>query len=526
MNKIFNKARVLGLLLISMTMSCEKGLLDKNPTSELNAGTFYNSKNSIDMALAACYATLQNGLAIFTFNMPAYDCLADDGYSVDDYFGCTTLSQGPIVPTSGGYVNTVYPTMYANIATYNIFLQTLSAYNLPDLDAATKATYEAEVRLLRAMAYFHLYKFYGSVPLVTTPLTIKTQYQPKVDATAVLAQINTDIDFAIAGLPDKAYADNTGHLVKSAAEVLKARVLLFDGYSADGTAITDVMAQAEKITSDIISKNYYRIAPSFRGLFCEDLGFQNGNPEFIFSVNYLAATDFPSPGNNSGVAANYLPQTGSEIWPLSNLANEFEFKDGTPFSVSNPLYDASDVYKNRDPRMAKTMFTGTVTFENGFTSNEFTQTTTGYNFYKDIEGTDAQNIYNNLNGSDWPAMRYAEVLLMYAEAANEVDGPSAAVYDAIDQIRNRADILMPPLAPGLSQSQMRTAIRHERRVELAFEGFRYDDLKRWKIAPQALTLPASESIRSKSFMDKNYHLPLPQSEIDINQGVLVQNPDY
>jgi starch-binding outer membrane protein, SusD/RagB family len=176
--------------------------------------------------------------------------------------------------------------------------------------------------------------------------------------------------------------------------------------------------------------------------------------------------------------------------------------------------------------MAKTMFTGTVTFENGFTSNEFTQTTTGYNFYKDIEGTDAQNIYNNLNGSDWPAMRYAEVLLMYAEAANEADGPGPAVYDAIDQIRNRADVLMPPLAPGLSQTQMRAAIRHERRIELAFEGFRYEDLKRWKIAPQALTLPASESIRSKSFIDKNYHLPLPQSEIDINRGVLVQNPDY
>jgi hypothetical protein len=526
MKKIFNKIRLISILFIIFLSSCSKDFLDKNPTDQLSAGTFYTSKNSIDMALTACYATLQSDL--FTSSMPFYDCLADNGYNFNNYYSTTTLSQGPITSTSGGYISTVYSSTYSWIARYNIFLKTLAAYNLSDVSTQVKTTYEAEVRLLRAMKYFDLYKFYGSVPLVTEPVTIENQYQPKVDASKVLAQINTDLDFAISNLPDLSYANNSGHLVKSSAQVLKARVLLFDAYNDDGTAKSDVMAQVKAITSDIIGKNYYSIAPSFRGLFCDELGKQEGNPEFIFSVKYLAPNDFTSTILGWGQAATYTGDAGSPggaLLPLANFANEFEFNDGSPFSVSNPLYDGTDIYKNRDPRMAKTIFSVTTTFENGFTLT-ILPSPTGYSYRKHIQGSDAKNIYANMDGSDWPAMRYAEVLLMYAEAANEVDGPSTAVYSAINQIRSRADILMPNLPLGLTKDQMRTAIRHERRIELAFEGFRYDDLKRWKIAEQVLTMSASASIISKSFLKINYHLPLPQSEIDINHGALVQNSDY
>jgi len=519
MKKIFNRVKSISLLSIILLSACNKDFLNKNPTDQLSATTFYTSKSSIDMALAACYATLQP--ALFACNMPVYDCLGDDGYS--NSYSAAGLSQGPITPTSGGYIDAVYESSYSNIARYNIFLQTLDAYKGSDLSAQVRTTYEAEVRLLRAMRYFDLYKFYGSVPLVTEPLTLANQYQPKVASTAILAQINADITFAIANLPDVAYANNNGHLVKAAAEVLQARVLLFDAYDDSGNAIPATMQQVEAVTSDIMGKNYYSIAPSFRGLFCEDLGKQSGNPEFIFSINYLGPTDFPSPDGSFGIAGNYFAGT---VTPLVNFANEFEFKNGTPFSTTNPLYDPTNVYNNRDPRMAKTIYSGSVTFENGYTRAAQTVSPTGYSYYKEINGTDAESQYSNVAANDWPSMRYAEVLLMYAEAANEVDGPTAAVYSAINQIRNRADILMPPLAAGLSETQMRAAIRHERRVELAFEGFRYDDLKRWKIAPQALTMPASESVIAKNFTNINYHFPLPQHEIDISHGALVQNPDY
>ncbi|NLR79664.1 RagB/SusD family nutrient uptake outer membrane protein [Chitinophaga eiseniae] len=524
MKSAFHNINILLMALVLLT-ACSKGFLERNPTDMLNATTYYTSKSSVDAALTSCYATLQNPM--FTASSPYYDCMADNGYNYNNTYGTTTLSRGPIVPTSGGYIDNVYSTSYASIARYNIFLKTLSGYSFKDLSAADKLKYEAEARLMRAMKYFDLYRFYGEVPLVLEPLSVENQHQSKSTAVAVQTQIIVDIDFAISNLPNVSYAANKGHLAKAAAQVLKSRVLLFDAYNADGTSRKDIMANVKTITGDIMASSFYSISPSFRGLFCEDIGKQEGNTEFIFSVKFLAPNN-PTATQFIGVAAEYIfdaSSPGGALLPLKNFANEFEFKDGSSFSTSNPLYNPNNVYQNRDPRMSKTLFSDSVTFENGFTAR-ILPSPTGYSYYKHVEGTDAQNIYANKNGSDWPAMRYAEVLLMYAEATNEVDGPSAGVYGAVNQIRTRADINMPPLPAGLTQAQMRDRIRHERRIELAFEGFRYDDIKRWKLGVQLLNIPASEAIINKTFVQKNYRLPLPQSQIDIDKGVLVQNPDY
>jgi hypothetical protein len=524
MKTIKLSVNLIGFFSIILLSSCSKNFLDKNPTDRLNATTFYTTKSAINAALTSCYSTLQDEM--FTSGNPYYDCLSDNGYAVFNTYSAVSLSQGPINPTSGGYIDKVYSQSYTDIARYNIFLKTLADYTGKDLSESDKSEFAAEAQLMRAMKYFVLYKFYGEVPLVLEPLTVDKIYQPKADSSQIKAQILSDIDFAIANLPNVSYATNNGHLVKAAAEVLKARVLLYDAYNDDGTAKKDVMSQVKTITEDIIASNFYKIAPSFRGLFCDDLGQQEGNPEFIFSVKFLAP-DNQTSYLSFGQAAEYIWYSNiPAINPLVNFANEFEFIDGTPFSTSNPLYNPSNVYENRDPRMSKTIFTDTVTFENGFTAKGLAVSATGYSYYKHITGTDAADIYGKKDGSDWPSMRYAEVLLMYAEAANEVDGPTPEVYSAINQIRSRADVLMPPLPAGLTQDQMRNSIRHERRIELAFEGFRYDDLKRWKIADKVLNMPATESVIPKTFLKKNYHLPLPQSEIDKNHGILVQNPDY
>ena len=120
-------------------------------------------------------------------------------------------------------------------------------------------------------------------------------------------------------------------------------------------------------------------------------------------------------------------------------------------------------------------------------------------------------------------MRYADVLLMLAEADNEVNGPTATVYNSVNRVRTRAG--MPNLPSGLSKEAMRERIRHERRVELAFEGHRFFDLKRWKTAKSVLNA-VSDSPVVYNFEDRHYLWPLPQSEIDKNQGALIQNPNY
>ena len=514
--------------------SCQKGFLDMNPTSQLNSGTFYSSLSNMNAALTACYGALQEPL--FCSNMPYYDCLADEGYDYNGMHNLLVLERGPVTPTSGGYVDEVYANAYWSIARDNIFLNALANYSKTDISPTVKTTYEAEVRFLRALKYFDLYKFYGSVPLVLKPLDMTNQNQPKVDASLIKTQILNDLDFAIANLPDVGYSNTSGHAVKSSAQTLESRVLLFDAYNAtDGSAITAVMTSVKQMTSDVIAKNYYSISPSYRGLFCDDLGFQNGNPEFVFTINFSAPLDFmyynatggdlPTMSNSNGQANAYFG--GGEVFVLKNMANEYEFNDGSSFSTSSPLYNSSNPIANRDPRMGKTIYYGSsVMLENGFILSPQNLSTTGYGYYKHITGTDAQNRMAGLDGSDWPLMRYAEVLLNFAEAANELEGPTSEVYNAINQIRARADVMMPPLPSGLTQAQMRESIRHERRVELAFEGFRFDDLKRWRIAEQKLNLSLDEGVIPRSFVAKNYLYPLPQTQVTISNGVLVQNPNY
>lgn len=526
MKKIFNT--LLGCIAVTTLLnSCSEDFLEKHPTDKLSSEVFYDSKNSIDLALASCYSTLQD--AMFTTNAALLDCLSDNAQQLNHYsnYNITDIARGPITPTTGGYVNDIYYNAYKHIARYNIFLKVMGDYTGSDLDEGTRTRYEAEVRLLRAINYFNLYKFYGSVPLVVEPVIIEDQYIPKVTADKILKQVLEDVDYAVVNLPDAPFYSNQGHFVRSSAEVIKARVLLFDAYEDSGIAKLEVMSEVKGITRAIINTGYYSIAPSLRGLFAEDLGEQNNNQEVIFYVNYLAPDNFAQCFGWSRAATYISNGSGERIAVLPQFADAFEFIDGTPFSETNLLYNPNDVYENRDPRMGKTMFSNNVTFEDGFTYN-LNSPSTGYTYYKGIMSSDTQDPseFDRSDGSDWPLMRFAEVLLMYAEAANEVDGPTVQVYDAINQIRSRADILMPPLASGLDRSAMRDAIRKERRVELAFEGFRLDDIKRWKIAEDVLNISPVGSIYGKYFERKNYHFPLPQQEIDRNRGILEQNPDY
>ncbi|MGV8137886.1 MAG: RagB/SusD family nutrient uptake outer membrane protein [Mangrovibacterium sp.] len=525
-NKI--KINVLGIIMITTSLLSCTDILDQTPTTNLSAEGFFTSADNIEYNLTACYSLLQDNTC-FTWQTLLFDGMTDNAYDYSNYNGETTIAQGPITPTIGGLVDAIYNAMYEKITRCNIFLKMLGEYTGSDMTTETKTMWEAEVKTIRAWCYFNLYKFYGSVPLVTEPLTMENQYQPKVDENEILAQITEDLNFAIANLPDKAYRNTEGHFVKSSAQVLKCRVLLFDAYDDNGNAIPNVMSQVKSIMQEIMSKSYYSITPNYRGLFVGDIGMQTNNGEFIFTINYLEHDNTATFAFGWSLCKCLLytaESPGGSFLPLKNFGEEFEFIDGTPFSTDNALYDPQAKFKNRDPRMAYTMYNKTVSFENGFSVTNPTSVT-GYSFWKFLSGSDAQD-YNSTahDGSDWVAMRYAEVLLMYAEAANEVDGATSDVYSAVNQIRDRGNVKMPPLRTGLSKDEMRNAIRHERRIELAFEGFRYDDLKRWKIAEDRLNMTAQEAVVTRYFEQKNYHFPIPQDEINVNQGVLVQNPDY
>lgn len=510
MNKYIKFINIKSLIIVFIAfffMSCKKDLLDKNPLDQISAPTFWKTQNDADMALAGCYARLNCNTFNWEGNMDL-DIMAGDACEGAQSLGSAsvgTFALGQIFPTSGGILSNVYTDCYRGIATCNIFLGNIDKVSIPD---AVKAEYKGEVLFLRALFYFTLSDEYGGVPLYTkTPATIAAAEVKQSTKEEVVAQVLADLDSAIANLPNTAY---DGHAVKGSALALKSRVLLFQQDWAGAAAA------AQQVMTD----GKFHLYDNYKNLFLA--AGQDHNPEIMFSTRYL------NPDNSS---QQDIRIEWHGIWnPRQELVDAFECTDGLPITQS-PLYDPANWKLNRDPRMLLTLkaFADPAVKASGevvkysYNGNSITG-------YEPTKGANVEALpvdYSTKSEQDWILIRYAEVLLNFAEATNEISGPTSAVYDAINQVRGRPGINMPPIPAGLTQDEMRTRIWHERRVEFGMEGHRYRDIRRWKLADtylNSLVLPGSGT---KYVFDpaKNYVWPFPQSEIDVNKN-LVQNPGY
>jgi hypothetical protein len=220
------------------------------------------------------------------------------------------------------------------------------------------------------------------------------------------------------------------------------------------------------------------------------------------------------------------------------------------------LYVANDPYKNRDPRFyasiqyegaqwggytVETRVRGQHGIDGGATGTNADATKTGYYMRKFLDEANISRLYANnsmASYNNWIILRLGEVLLNYAEAQNEAVGPDASVYDAVNRVRARPSVNMPPIPAGLSKEQMREKIRHERAIELAFEEHRFFDVRRWGLGEEIFNAPIygmriSEDgktytrfkVEDRVFQPKHYLMPIPQSEIDKNPN-LQQNPGW
>jgi len=511
-----NKKLLISLFSLQLFCACS-GFLERHPLDKPSSATFWKTKNDFDVALAACYGALQRNL--YSYSLPCWDNLTDNGYgqhAENSYGQSTEIVNGNITPNSSGFISSVYVGALGDVARANIFLKQLSEF--AGFDADSKKIYEAEARMLRAYFYSYLYRCYGDVPLIDKPLDLSTQNQPKASAAEVYKFMTDDIDFAIKNLKDVKYTVYKGHWTQEAAKAFKARMILFTAYDEAGNAKNNLMQEVKDLTQAI--KNY-SLANEYAGNFQDAQ--QEASPEILMSVKFLAP--------NNATSADQWYGDWIVVSPLANLISEYEFTDGTPGTtiphsqkgVVDPLFSNEDL-KSRDSRLAKTVFIDKYIIQ-GKTYTPSNGRPLGTGLAKFL----SQNIqppygYATLSQQDWVLLRYADVLLMLAEAENEINGsPTQIVYDAVNQVRRRSS--MPELPPGLSKEEMRNRIRHERRVELAFEGLRYFDLKRWKIAKQVLN-NVKDGLTPYKFEDKNYLWPIPQSEIDKSNGTLIQNPSY
>jgi len=476
-------------------VSCSD-FLDKNPLDQISSESFWQNESEVDMALTGVYARLRS----FTFGHKdgSFDVMAGDAYGT-----VLSLSQGNIEPTSGSLVTTIYNDCYRGISSCNFFLDNLEE---APIDATKLNLYKAEVMFLRALFYFTLTDHYGGVPLYTSTVTIDEAFVKQSSKEAVIDQVIADLDYAIATLPDVAYSD--GHAVKGSALALKARVLLYN----------EQWAEAASVANQVIQDGKYSLYDNFRTLFLS-VG-QSNNPEIIFSTRFLE----PDITHNLDIRWSWH----GILNPLQQLIDAFECTDGLPITES-PLYNPDNWRLNRDPRCLMTVkayedkVINSAGVEMGFNYNNVGN---GYNPVKYCNWDKLPIDYSTISDRDWILIRYAEVLLMYAEAQNEASGPDASVYEAVNEVRARPGVEMPPIPDGLSQEEMRQRIRDERRVELALEGFRWSDIRRWRTAEDYIpTITDIGGAQRKFDPSKHYLLPFPQTEMDINPN-LEQNPGY
>lgn len=463
---------------------CSKDFLDVEPPSSLTGNSYFRNAADAEASIAAAYKPLQStgNLAKIT-EAPLEDIVIfnTQGLNLDSWS----------FDANDAIIDNVWQNAYEGVFRANVVLGQVPKINMPE---AQKNRILGEARFLRAYYYFQLVSNFGDVPLVkeadpADPSKAALARSPQAE---VYTSIIEDLKQAETLLPaQSAYAAaDIGRASKGASQALLGKVYLYQkNYPL-----------AESTLNTVITTGGYTLLPNFADLLIKD-----NNAESIFEVQFV---DLPGQGT-ARITNDYAQGQGgfANLLPSQALVDAFE------------NYTGPTAINGKDPRLFYSIFRDGDPYD--AVSPKFLKawTPTGYARRKGMFPVIRTN--NGNLGINFPLIRLADVLLMYAEAANENNHPGDAII-AINKVRARPGVLMPPLpAPGYpvgTKQEIFNAIVHERRIELAFEYHRLNDLRRWGLAATVLGPLGYTDPKHKYF-------PIPQQEINTNPK-LVQNSGY
>ncbi|MDJ1496219.1 RagB/SusD family nutrient uptake outer membrane protein [Cytophagaceae bacterium DM2B3-1] len=521
--------------------SCHK--LEVGLANDLNEKDFWKTDADALAVMASCYASMGSAEGFFYT-----ESLSDNSFTrqSDRYGGAKQIASGSYDP-SLPLLKNEWTDRYTSIRKCNQFLANVS--RVTALSETQLKRYQAEVRFIRAYSYFLLATWYGDVPFFTNVLTIsESQSIARTPKAEVIEFIISELEGIQADLPINTAlpAAENGRVTRGAAIALKARVNLFEGnWQAAATACEELIGKPENGT--------YSLFPSYAGIFTVANEY---NSEVIFDLQFGANRLYDT-------QRFFVPVTiglRTDIMPTQALVDNYITTNGKAIQEAGSGYDASNPFANRDPRLAATIATDGSKYPNfAFNSpaeievktlpntspNDVLQpfaSATGYYWRKYFDPTATSPGNSGLN---LIYLRYADVLLMYAEAKNELNQLTATVWDqTIGALRRRAGFTDSGALnfPNAQQAALRDIVRRERRSELAFESLRIFDIRRWKIAETVLNtqvkgiaIPGNELpkdangnilVESRVFdPSKHYLWPIPQLERDQNKN-LQQNPGW
>ncbi|MBB6270745.1 hypothetical protein HDF26_001172 [Pedobacter cryoconitis] len=549
--KKYNLLLICILIVTAINISCKK--LDRLPETSFTDDKFWNTENDLINAANRMYEQLI-------------------GYSIDNR-GDDNVNQSGLNIVSNGNRGVTgnsddWTVPYRQIFTANNILEKAGKAQVPD---AVKNRYFAEARFFRAYAYAALVQKYGDVPLLLKTLTIESPElnMPRTERTKVVQSIYDDLDYAALWLPTRAAlpAAQYGRVTKSAAWALKARVALNEGtrgkFFNTPNYQQDLQIAVQAATA--VMGQGHGLFANYQGMFTHD-GEGAGNTENVFVKLYGLTAALGLTHNTSRDLEN------GRIAPTRNLIRIFLYKDGlpayntdnTPSGTKSAFFvnekdeiNYNTILDNRDPRITTLVYrSGEQSYQRAWVPGTSLGTRSAFAAKKGFNTVDW--VTNNNATVHKPLIRYAEVLLIYAEAKYELDG---AINDAdlnltVNALRTRAGLTVKLTNAFVTANNlsMREEIRRERTVELCLEGFRYNDLLRWKIAetvlPKALlgakynaaewvgTPAASLNLNadkilvvedaSKRTFDpgRDYLYPVPLQEISLSGNSVVQNPGW
>ncbi|RHJ94018.1 RagB/SusD family nutrient uptake outer membrane protein [Parabacteroides bouchesdurhonensis] len=544
----FSKTCIALLCIGALAVSCNDDFLDRPPLGTLDETTFLSTEDAGYKLLIQCYFHITDHWNYQDTKFIFGDQLADDcskgGSDAGDRVRITEVATGRPLATNAMLTNYWTYRYKDGISPCNVFLQKITPETqLIETGGALvskekKQRWIAEARFLRAFYYYDLATVYANVPIIKEPLAgVDKSTLTKSDKEEVKKFILEDLEAAI-NEPNLPTASNLpineyGRITKEAAKAFRARVLMFFGdYAA-----------AQKDLKDVIDTNYFGIIDDYSDLFNSvEKGYLSKEAVFITVRGYQPAYS---------LGGSVCPQMNMGRGPTGGWGGEC------------PTIDLVNEYEVGDPRLVHTVISSGDIFYKADMETTETHDYSGYDNYPRQHSRKqwidySRRFTGGLLDTDWSFyhIRYADVLLMYAECLVETGGDKQVVVDILNQIRHRAFVTTSPKDQFAQMRKfnvpddkkvteeifnakykvkitddLRKAVRHERRVELGCEGLRFYDLLRWGTFVSTMqafgkTTEGQYSGAGTQVSDKTWPYPIPQNEIDFVGGSLTQNDNY
>ena len=503
---------ILGFVVLS---ACKRDFDAVNPNSPTIA-SFWKTSDDAVKGVNAVYSTFHRSAALYSRWMFYHGILkSDEGFGSGGDGGLNNLMRFNQTNYNDGLTSLTWETLYVGVSRAN---QVIANVPKIEMDAALKSRVIAEAKFLRALFYFNLTLYFGNPPLLLEP-SQPLNTPPNATTAQAYAQVAKDLNEALVDLPNTYSGNDLGRATKGACYALLGKTYLQQKQ----------YQQASDAFSWLVSgpgAGIYKLTANYRDNFIIT---RENNEESVFEVQF---SENPAESTDDDVDESRVSNTGTSIsqffappgvgfsdgaarrWVIDEFLQET-----TVGGAQDPRLAASFIFNNADPAGP----TATIVYGQTFANRYGNGPNANGVWFRKLLNDHRKNEEGFRSPNNYRLIRYADVLLMYAECLNGL-GRTAEAYPFVDRVRQRAGLATLTAAkPGLAQAAFLTQLKHERLTELAGEGWRWADLLRWGDLSKAL------ATRDEDFVNfvvgKHELYPIPQRDIDLNPN-LRQNPNY